>query len=617
MRNFAKIFAFALAAMMLLSACNPEPEANISVVSKVLLDNKDIYLVVGNAQTLTATVLPEDAPKRGVAWQSENTAVATVADGVVTAVAAGETRVIVTTDEGGFTAICNVIVTIDPVEVTGVTLDKAEEDLMVDGTVTLTATVAPQKATNKNITWISSDTSVATVADGVVAALAAGKATVMVITEDGGKTASCEVTVTAEYNEVTGVELDITNVELMVDDTATLTATVAPANATNKNITWVSSNENVATVVDGVVTALAVGRTTILVITEDGGKLAACEVTAIVPTYDVKVTAGWGGSATATIAGGAPATGILDGTQVTLTATVNNEYNFVKWSAAGVTLTSETANTVTFEMPANDVAVEAVFTYTGTIVAKAQMNYRITWDAETQRYAMTADPTNAGLYFKFGGVVGVYTANGAIQTLPANGNDGFDKGDVAWSPVEVTDSWTSIPLFDGAGVDRGKTITPESGYHSVEYVKAGKGDPCRLVGLDLDKIKTSNSLVYADIDNGLWRLPTADEVMAFAGRSDNAPFENHWTTLSGVEGGMFPTRTQGDASTFLPIIGYRNQNAGVVTYMNRSGHYWSSTNTDPNFSAMSGQYINFTSSMVYPFYYGGTANGFTVRCIRQ
>lgn len=83
----------------------------------------------------------------------------------------------------------------DDVSVTGVSLDKTIAELEVGGTLTLTATVAPDTATNKNVSWRSSDVKVATVENGTVTAVAVGTSVITVITEDGGKEASCTITV--------------------------------------------------------------------------------------------------------------------------------------------------------------------------------------------------------------------------------------------------------------------------------------------------------------------------------------------------------------------------------------------------------------------------------------
>ena len=170
--------------------------------------------------------------------------------------------------------------TIGVQDVTGVKLNKNTTTIKVGGTETLTATVEPANATNKAVTWSSDNISVATVdANGLVTAVAEGSATITVTTEDGSKTASCTVTVTTATVPVTGVTLDPTSLTLDVNQTAPLTATITPSDATNQNVTWTSDNPSVATVSGGVVTAVAPGEATITATTADGGFAATCTVT--------------------------------------------------------------------------------------------------------------------------------------------------------------------------------------------------------------------------------------------------------------------------------------------------------------------------------------------------
>ena len=167
----------------------------------------------------------------------------------------------------------------DTIKVEGVSLNVTSVELTEGDQTTLTATVNPSNATNKNVTWTSSDNNVATVANGKITAVKAGTATITVKTEDGNKTATCTVTVKAKTYPVESVTLDKTSVELTEGDEVTLTATVNPSNATNKNVTWTSSDSNVATVANGKVTAVKAGTATITVKTEDGNKTATCTVT--------------------------------------------------------------------------------------------------------------------------------------------------------------------------------------------------------------------------------------------------------------------------------------------------------------------------------------------------
>ena len=164
---------------------------------------------------------------------------------------------------------------------TGVTLNKTELSLTVGSSEQLTATVAPAEADNKSVTWTSSNPAVATVdASGNVTAVGTGTATITVTTADGGRTATCIITVIPQAIYVTGIMLNKTSTTLTVGDAERLTATVAPSDATDKAVTWASSNTAVATVdASGNVTAVSAGSATITVTTADGGKTATCTVT--------------------------------------------------------------------------------------------------------------------------------------------------------------------------------------------------------------------------------------------------------------------------------------------------------------------------------------------------
>ena len=202
-------------------------------------------------------------------WGSSDVSVATVADGIVTAKSPG--TVTVTAKTGIYTTDCNVTVTVD---IESLSLDKTNLSLSIGETAQLTATVKPDNATDKNVSWTSSDETVAKVDDGKVTAVKSGKATI--IAKCGDKTAECEVTV---YAKVTGVKLSSSSLRMMSGDKASLKATITPDNTMNKNISWSSDNETVAVVNNGEVTAKAEGKATITVTTEDGQYTATCSVT--------------------------------------------------------------------------------------------------------------------------------------------------------------------------------------------------------------------------------------------------------------------------------------------------------------------------------------------------
>jgi uncharacterized protein YjdB len=167
------------------------------------------------------------------------------------------------------------------IPVTSVSVSPTTLALNTGSTGQLTATVLPANATNKTISWSTSDSAVAIVSStGLVTAVAAGTTTITVTTQNGAKTATCAVTVTFVNVPVTGVSVSPTTVSLGIAGTNQLTATAAPANATNKTVTWSSSNTAIATVsASGLVTAVAAGNATITVTTQDGSFTATTTIT--------------------------------------------------------------------------------------------------------------------------------------------------------------------------------------------------------------------------------------------------------------------------------------------------------------------------------------------------
>lgn len=245
-------------------------------VDGITLSESALTLTEGENATLTATVTPANASDKTVTWTSSDTAVATVdANGKVTAVAPGTATI--TAKAGEKTATCTVTVKAKIIDVTGITLDKTTATLTVGDNLTLTATVAPANATDKTVTWTSSDAAVATVdATGKVTAVKAGTATITA--KAGEKTATCTVTVNVKTVAVTGITLSRTEVTLVEGKSITLTATVTPTDATDKTVAWTSSNPAAATVdANGKVTAVAAGKTTITA--KAGDKSATCAVT--------------------------------------------------------------------------------------------------------------------------------------------------------------------------------------------------------------------------------------------------------------------------------------------------------------------------------------------------
>ncbi len=251
-------------------------------VADVSLDRIELPLIEGETETLKATVKPDNATNKKVTWMSDKADIASVdGNGKVTALKAGVATVTVTTEDGGKTAACKVNVMKKTVAVSGVTLDKTSLELTEGENETLKATVKPDNATNKKVTWMSDKADIASVdGNGKVTALKAGVATVTVTTEDGGKTAACKVNVKSKDVAVTGVQVSPSAVTLPVGGTTYLSYTISPADAANPIVKWKSESPSIATVDSkGFVQGVAAGTARISVTTDDGGFKSYCTVT--------------------------------------------------------------------------------------------------------------------------------------------------------------------------------------------------------------------------------------------------------------------------------------------------------------------------------------------------
>ncbi len=186
-----KLFLLTLLAAFGMVACNEDKPVHVTDVE---LSATTLTLTIGETSQLTATIVPADAVETEVTWSSSDANVASVADGLVTAVAPGQATITATV--GAISSTCTV--TVNPINVSAVTLDIVESELLVGATVQLTATVDPENATDKSVEWSSTDDNVATVVDGLVTAVAPGEATITA--EAGGMFATCEITVVAPAN---------------------------------------------------------------------------------------------------------------------------------------------------------------------------------------------------------------------------------------------------------------------------------------------------------------------------------------------------------------------------------------------------------------------------------
>ena len=317
--------------------CRVTVTRKVYPVESVTLDKSEIELTEGSETELEATVKPDNATNKKLLWTSSDEDIATVDNGKVTAVSPGTATITVTSEDGGKSGECRVTVTRKIYPVESVTLDKDAIELTEGDETELEATVNPDNATNKNVTWSSSDDTIASVAEGEVIALKPGTAIITVTTEDGGESGYCIITV--REIPVESIQLDMENLEMTEGEEAFLTATVLPANATNRNIKWSSSDNTVATVNGGTVRAISAGSVTIIATTESGGKTATCNITVkerIYPVTDVRLSR--------------TALTLMTGDESTLTATIspdNATNKNIIWSSNDESIASVSDGKVT------------------------------------------------------------------------------------------------------------------------------------------------------------------------------------------------------------------------------------------------------------------------------
>jgi hypothetical protein len=253
---------------------------------------------------------------------------------------------------------------------------------------------------------------------------------------------------------------------------------------------------------------------------------------------------------------------------------------------------------------------------------------RITWDAATGTYILTTNFTDAGLYFRFGSVVGIFSSiNGLNRVLPSSGSTTqFNAAnDIAWSPVNTISGtgapgWVTIPYAQYVAL--GNPVI-DAAYHTVANVKAGLGDPCRLVGMNLAYIQATpaGSLTLSDIDNGAWQLPTDPQNTAFT--IGSSPSGSWWTNSTGanpspygpgVPGSEYPLRNTNGSIKFLPANGMRNNaDIGEANHFGAQGRYWGRSYANANEAYALG-FNSSSNSQNQPYL---IKHAFGVRCVRQ
>nr|WP_274600933.1 Ig-like domain-containing protein [Clostridium yunnanense] len=386
-------------------------------VTGITLDKTSTYLRLGDSDlTLVPTVNPSNATDKSLTWTSSNSSIATVdSNGTVHAVAYGSVTITATSvQDPTKVARCTVIV---PVPATGVTVTSGSTVVKMGSTLTLGTTIAPSTATIKTVTWSSSNEAIAKVSiTGVVTPVATGTVTITAKTTDGGFTGTKDLTV---IYGVTGITLDKASAYVRLGESdLTLVPTVNPSNATDKSLTWTSSNSSIATVdSNGTVHAVAYGSVTITATSvQDPTKVARCTVIVPVPATGVTVTSG-----STVVKMGSPLT--LGTTIAPSTATIKT----VTWSSSNEAIAKVSSTGVVTPVATGTVTITAKTTDGGFTATKdLTVIYGVT--------SITLDKTTVSLKLNSADITLIATIN------PTNATDKSVKWTTSNSAVVTVDS---------------------------------------------------------------------------------------------------------------------------------------------------------------------------------
>ena len=245
-------------------------------IEKIELDNENISIILGKQAVIHPIIIPSDATNKKVIWKSEDTSIATVDNGFITAISEGETNIIVSDEEEKIKAICHVKVVINEIE--KIELSDEYIQLEINQEKKITAKVYPQNATFNELTFSSSDNNIVTVdQDGNVLGKNVGEAEIIVTDSRKKIEERCKVTVKKSLKKI---ELDKHNLELTIGNEIILNTTFTPADATNKSIKWISSNNSIVSVENGKLIPKKAGEVTITVMSNDNNEIKdSCKVT--------------------------------------------------------------------------------------------------------------------------------------------------------------------------------------------------------------------------------------------------------------------------------------------------------------------------------------------------
>lgn len=240
-------------------------------VTSMNFASNNVLMAVNDTIPLEINFIPSNASNKNAYWSVDDESIVEIDEnGNITAKSKGTTIVRAMSCDGYYKDQCVVTVS-DNVPVTGVKISNSQFALKIGDKLKLTADILPVNATNKDLIWKSENKKIAVVTDeGLVTAVSTGTTSIIVETVEGGYTATCQITVLENMVAVTEISISPKNAELSIGDNLQLDVNIIPANATNKNIDWFSSEESVVTVdASGMITAIEEGTAIVTVIVND------------------------------------------------------------------------------------------------------------------------------------------------------------------------------------------------------------------------------------------------------------------------------------------------------------------------------------------------------------
>lgn len=592
MKHYSVILGVFLAAFFLCSCSQKEEEV---AVSSVTISQPTAEMIVGETVKLSATVQPSNATDKEVTWSSSKQSVATITqDGLVTAISEGTSNI--TAMAGGKTGTCVVTVSKKVVEVSSVELNKTELSLVEGEEFTLVATIKPNDATDKTVTWSSSDASVASVSEGKVKALKEGGATITA--KAGEKSTTCSIIVAKKIIAVESISLNKTELSLTKGQSETLVATVKPDDATQKTVSWSSSNTGVATVENGEVTAVGGGKATITA--QVGEVEATCIITVTVPVSSITLN-----NTNITL---------IEGEETTLVATIKPDDatdKTVKWTSdktgivvveqdGKVTAVKEGSATITAsagdKTATCSVSVQKkVIAVTSVTLSQSTLTLK---QGETQKLTATVFPSDAT-----DKTVSWSSSNPSIATVSDGTVTAKDSGTatITAKAGDKTASCTVTVTGGPVAVDLGLSVkwascnvgasSPEQYGDYYAWGETSTKDNyswsnykwCDGTLNSLTKYNTNSS--FGSVDNKITLELSDDAAHVNWGDSwrmpSNAEWEElmekctwTWTTQNGVNGCKVTSMTNGN-SIFLPAAGV--QSGSDLYDVGSRSNYWSSS----------------------------------------